>query len=140
MLAPQFTQVLAVVAAVAEEYLPAPQSRQVAAAEAPDVEEYLPAPQLRQALTVEAPAVAEYLPASQFTQVLAVVAAVAEEYLPATQSAQAVPDEPGSEVSTPARMDAYVTQLYTMILMYRAVTDVLKKLEVLSVLEYAEGR
>jgi hypothetical protein len=104
--APQSRQVAAVEAPDVVEYLPAPQSRQVAAAEAPDVEEYLPAPQLRQALTVEAPAVAEYLPASQLTQVLAVVAAVAEEYLPATQSAQAVPDEPGSEVSTPARMDA----------------------------------
>ena len=52
----------------------------------------------------------------------AAVAPVLVEYVPAPQSAQAFHAAPGSEVSTPARMDAYVTHVWTKIRMYRAVT------------------
>ncbi len=69
----------------------------------------------------------------------AAVAPVAAEYVPAPQSAQAF-EIVVLRVSTPARIDAYVTHAWTMILMYRAVTGWLKILEVLSVLEYAVVR
>ena len=68
---------------------------------------------------------------------LAAVAPVAAEYLPAPQSAQAFHAALASEVRTPARNELPAC---TTILMYRAVTGVLKILEVLSVLDHVVGR
>ena len=59
-------QVLAAVAPVVAEYLPAPQLMQVLAVVAPTVGEYVPAPQLVHTLDVVAPTVGEYPPAKQF--------------------------------------------------------------------------
>jgi hypothetical protein len=70
----------------------------------------------------------------------AAVAPVAAEYAPAPQSAQAFHAASGSEVSTPARMDAYMTHVWTKIRMYRAVTGWLKLLMVWAVLDHEVGR
>ena len=64
--------------------------------------EYLPATQSTHALA----AAAEYLKAAQLVHVPAAVAPIAAEYMPATQFPHVFHAAPGSEVSTPARMDA----------------------------------
>ena len=97
---------------------------------------YLPAAQSTQKLA----AVAENLPAAQSTHVADTVAPVAVEYFPAPQSAQAFHAAPGSEVSTPARMDSQLYHARTLILMYLAVTGWLKLLMVFAVLECDVGR
>jgi hypothetical protein len=80
----QEVQVVAAVAPVAVEKVPAAQSVHTAA---PVVAMYLPATQERQTVATVAPTVVEYLPVVQSVQD---VPAVVVLYLPATQSVQAV--------------------------------------------------
>jgi hypothetical protein len=69
---------------------------------------YFPAPQSTQA-TAEVP---EYLPAAQFEHT-----PFAAKNAPALQSTHVFHTAPGSEVSTPARMDGYMTHVWTKIRM-----------------------
>ena len=84
-------QVLAAVAPVVAEYLPASQPMQALAVVAPTVGEYVPAPQLMQVLAVVAPTVGEYVPAPQSVHAAAPVTIL---YFPATHAVHVPPFGP----------------------------------------------